>query len=386
MIYFDNAATTFPKPRAVASAMMKFMAEAAANPGRSGHKLSLKAAGEVYKCRTAAAELFHAPGPECVAFTLNATQAVNFALKGFLKSGMHVITSDLEHNAVMRPLYKMATNGLYFSAAKVDLEDDNVTLQNFERQITKETTMIVCTHASNVCGRMLPIEKIGELCHECGLKFLVDASQTAGIIPINMEKAHIDYLCMPGHKSLYGPMGTGILIAKNGESLETIMEGGTGSNSVNLAQPDIMPDRFESGTVNAVGITGLYEGIRYVKDRQDQIYKDEKKLLLELYDKLSETPLIQLYTPRPLHGYMPVLGFNIGTLSSEETVLKLDKMGFALRGGLHCSPAAHNRFNTLDRGMARASIGCFNNIAQVRMLVAAVRKIARQEDEKSKIH
>lgn len=379
MIYFDNAATSFPKPAQVGAAVARFIHDTGANPGRSGHKLSMEAAETVYACRKAVASYFHAPGVECVAFTLNATYAINFAMKGVLaKCGpmAHVVTSNLEHNAVMRPLYKLKVP---YTAAAVDLADDVSTLRNFEAALRPDTALMVCTHASNLCGRVLPIADIGALCHERGIPFLVDASQSAGMLPINMQACHIDYLCMPGHKSLYGPMGTGLMLAMHGETLDTLIEGGTGSNSVNLAQPDLMPDRFESGTVNAPGIAGLHAGIRFVRARGQDTYGKEMRLARMLYDGLHRIPGIRLYTPRPFYkGYVPVVSFNIGSRSSVEITSKLDKLGFALRGGLHCAPAAHRAFGTIDQGMVRASMGAFNTPDQVTALLAAIEKIAEE--------
>jgi len=376
MVYLDNAATTFPKPEVVYRAVYRFMTEKAANPGRSGHGLSMEAAREVYMCREAAAELFNAPGPECVAFTLNATHAINIALKGSVKSG-HVVTSGLEHNAVMRPLAKLAQSGVRYDVAQVDFHDDCVTAANFERLIKPETVMVVCTHASNLCGRVLPLKMLGEMCKSHGIVFLVDASQTAGLLPIDMKDMNIDFLCMPGHKGLYGPMGTGMLIAARGEELDTLIEGGTGSNSSLLEQPDFMPDRLESGTVNAPGIAGLGAGIGFIASRSvEALYKKEMLLAQLLYDRLVDIKNIKLYTPRPGAGYVPVVAFNIGALSSVEAVSRLDRAGLALRGGLHCTPMAHTFFGTLDQGMIRASIGAFNTADDIHHLAAEVKKIS----------
>ncbi len=379
MIYLDNAATSFPKPPQVATAVARFIHDTGANPGRSGHRLSMAAAEAVYACRKATSSLFHAPGVECVCFTLNATYAINFAIKGIL-SGItkrtHVVTSNLEHNAVMRPLYKL---GVPYTAAIVDLTDDSKTLQNFKAAIKPETDLVVCTHASNLCGRVLPIKEIGALCQARGIPFLVDASQTAGILPIDMQAAGITCLCMPGHKGLYGPMGTGILIAVNGEKLNTLIEGGTGSNSVDLEQPELMPDRFESGTVNAPGIVGLHAGIRFARSRGQASYVKEMRLARMLYDGLHTTPGIKLYTPRPFNnGYVPVVSFNVGEKSSVEVTEALDKKGFALRGGIHCTPAAHQAFGTMEQGMVRVSIGPFNHAEQIAQLLVAVKKLAAE--------
>ncbi len=377
MIYLDNAATSFPKPQQVPAAVARFIHDTGANPGRSGHKLSMAAAEAVYDCRKALAKYFHAPGVECVSFTLNATFALNFALKGALAHagpGAHVVVSNLEHNAVMRPLAK---TGVPYTAALVDLSDDARTLSNFEAAMRPGTALMVCTHASNLCGRVLPIAKIGALCKARGVPFLVDASQSAGMLPIDMQACHIDFLCMPGHKGLYGPMGTGVLITADGGNLETLIEGGTGSNSSDLAQPDFTPDRFESGTVNAPGIVGLHAGLRFVRARGADAYVKEMHMARMLYDGLHRIPGIRLYTPRPFNdGYVPVVSFNIGDRSSVEVTSKLDKLGFALRGGLHCAPAAHRAFGTLDQGMARVSLGAFNRPEHIEALLSAVKRLA----------
>lgn len=238
--------------------------------------------------------------------------------------------------------------------------------------------MIACTHASNVCGRVLPIKRLGALCRERGLKFLVDASQTAGIVKIDMRECGIDYLCMPGHKSLYGPMGTGLLITSCGDKLETLIEGGTGSNSVSYEQPDFMPDRMESGTVNAPGIAGLRAGLKFVaKIQSGSILKNEMECALLLYDKLAKIDGVTLYTPRPNDGYVPVVSFNIDGMGSSDMAAWLDKHNFALRGGLHCSPAAHTRFFTLPGGMVRASFGAFNVKNDAIRLASAVTQATR---------
>lgn len=383
VIYLDNAATTFPKPAAVMTAVMRFMSERAANPGRSGHALSMKAAETVYRCRESAARFFHAPGPENVAFCLNATQAINTALKGCGLAGKAVVTSTVEHNAVMRPLHKLAGQGVVCRTADIADGDDAI-VENFRRALTPQTAMIACTHASNVTGRVLPIGRLGALCKEKGLLFLVDASQSAGVLPIDMEAMHIDYLCMPGHKGLYGPMGTGLLIAADGTELDTLLEGGTGSDSLRLEQPAYLPDRLESGTVNAPGIAGLGAGLSYVARRGvENIYREEHALALRLYDLLADIPNVNLYTPRPETGYVPVVSFNIEGMTSVEAASALDKAGFALRGGLHCCPAAHRRYGTLETGMVRASFGAFNTARDAALLAAAIRRLAAQKADRA---
>lgn len=386
MIYLDNAATTFPKPASVSQAVYEFMRDKAANPGRSGHRLSMSAAYEVYSCREAVSDFFHAPGPECVAFTLNATQSINMALKGALAgSGGHIVTSDLEHNAVMRPLYRLGAVGISYTAAKVDLENDDATYEAFERAVLPNTVMIACTHASNVCGRMLPIRRLGQLCRERGILFLVDASQTAGSVKIDMQDCGIDFLCMPGHKGLYGPMGTGVLVTSRGETLATLIEGGTGSNSSSFEQPSEMPERMESGTINAPGIAGLRAGIKFVSKLQSGgILRNETDCALTLYDRLKQIEGVELYTPRPGEGYVAVVSFNINGVASSKAAELLDRRGFALRGGLHCSPAAHLRFDTLPQGMVRASFGAFNTKNDAERLASAVAQITKMSSSHKK--
>ena len=298
------------------------------------------------------------------------------ALKGALTSGGHVITSCLEHNSVVRPLYALGSAGVRYTFANVDLEDDDATLRSFEEQITTDTVMIACTHASNLCGRILPIERIGKLAKAYNLLFLVDAAQTAGIIPISMAKSEIDYLCVPGHKSLYGPQGTGLLICKNGETLNTIIQGGTGSISMDLEQPDFMPDRIEPGTQNTPGIVGLRAGIEFVRSKTS--HKHELDLAIKVYDTLNAIPNVILYTPRIDEKYVPLICFNIDGISSNEVSAKLNKDNICVRAGLHCTPFAHYFFGTSEIGMVRASIGMFNTSSQIEYFCECVKKIAKK--------
>jgi cysteine desulfurase/selenocysteine lyase len=376
VIYLDNAATSFPKPPSVIKAFKDGIVKYGGNPGRSGHNMSMEAARQIYLCRDAANCFFDASGPECVAFTYNTTYAINLALKGALTKGGHVITSCLEHNSVVRPLYALGSIGIRYTFANVDLYDDDATLKAFEEQITTDTVMIACTHASNLCGRILPIERIGKLAKAYNLLFLVDAAQTAGIIPISVAKSGIDYLCIPGHKSLYGPQGTGLLICKNGESLNTIIQGGTGSISMDLEQPDFMPDRIEVGTLNTPGIVGLKAGIEFVKLKTN--HKNEMDLAIKVYDNLKSYENVILYTPRIDEKYVPLICFNINGISSNEVSAQLNQAGICVRAGLHCTPFAHQFFGTSEIGMVRASIGMFNTAAQINYFCECVKKIAKK--------
>ena len=373
MIYFDNAATTGKKPTEVIRAVDGALRELSANPGRSGHNASLKTADAVYSVREKTAEFFGASGAENVVFTLNCTHSINCVIKGVLKKGEHAVTSSLEHNSVMRPLIK---EEIPFDTAYVSLADDSLTLREFERKIRPNTRLVICTGASNVLGKTLPIAEIGALCRERGVLFAVDAAQIAGVMPINMRQMNIDYLCVAPHKGLYAPMGIGVLICE--KPIEnTIIEGGTGTNSAELVQPEGLPERLESGTVNVPEIMGLSAGIDYVNGLGiKKIYTHEMKLIRYLYKELSKNDRVQLYTPEPRDGlYAPVLSFNIYGKSSAEVSQYLNSKGIAVRGGLHCAPSAHRQIGTLDIGAVRVSVAAFNTSAEIESLIKAIKQI-----------
>ena len=378
MIYFDNAATTYPKPPQVLNAVNYALKNYGANPGRSGHKMSIAAAEEMYRCRLAASEFFHADGAECVAFTLNCTEAINMVLKGLLKPGDHVVTSCLEHNAVMRPLQAMAAKGVTYTAAQVFPGDNDRTLDAFRKALKANTALIICTHASNVWGIRLPIERICALGKEYGIPIAIDSAQSAGVLPIDVQDFGIDYLCCAGHKGLYGPMGTGMLITSKGSGLSTIIEGGTGTGSASFEQPDTMPDRMESGTPNLAGISGLRAGIEFVRRKGiATIYRHEMQLTQALYDRLKSMKGIRLYTDRPELGTdAPVLSLNVEGMHSEEVGQTLSRKGFAVRSGLHCAPAAHRFMGTLEEGGAvRVCPSIFSNMNEIHGFVLALMKI-----------
>ena len=377
MIYLDNAATTFPKPQQVTNAVSYALKNYGANPGRSGHSMSIAGAEEIYHCRSDAADLFHAPGPECVVFTLNCTHATNMVLKGLLKPGDHVVTSCLEHNAVMRPLQAMSADGITFTAAQVYPEDNDATVNSFRQALQANTKLIICMQASNVWGIRLPVERIAALGKEYGIPIAIDCAQSAGVIPIDMQDSGFDYLCIAGHKGLYGPMGTGMLITANGPQLSTIIEGGTGTGSVSYTQPETMPDRFESGTPNVSGIAGLRAGMQFVKNRGiSTIFNHELMLTQALYDRLSGMKGVILYTARPTTlYYVPVLSFNVEGKDSEQVCKKLNEFGIAVRAGLHCSPAAHTFMGTLRQGAVRVCPSAFSNMNEIQAFVLALMKI-----------
>ena len=377
MIYLDNAATTFPKPQQVTNAVNYALKNYGANPGRSGHTMSIAGAEEIYRCRSDAAELFHAPGPECVVFTLNCTHATNMVLKGLLKPGDHAVTSCLEHNAVMRPLNAMSADGITYTAAQVFPGDNDATVNSFRKALQANTKLIVCMQASNVWGIRLPVERIAALGKEYGIPSAIDCAQSAGVIPIDMQDSGFDYLCIAGHNGLYGPMGTGMLITANDTQLSTIIEGGTGTGSVSYVQPETMPDRFESGTPNVSGISGLRAGMQFVKNRGiTTIFNHELMLTQALYDRLSGIKGVLLYTARPTALYsVPVLSFNVEGKDSEEVCKKLNEFGIAVRAGLHCSPAAHTFMGTLRQGAVRVCPSAFSNMNEINVFVLSLIKI-----------
>lgn len=378
MIYLDNAATTFPKPMSVRKAVNECLRDYSANPGRGGHMLSIKASEEVFACRTALSDFFNAAGPDRVIFTQSCTVSINTVLKGVLKPGDHVICSCLEHNAVARPLNKLVKNGISFDKATVFTGDFDATVRSFEALIKNNTKMIICTHASNVTGAVLPIEKLGKLCRDYGLLFAVDAAQSAGVLDIDMEKQNIDYLCIAAHKGLYAPMGVGVLIADS-EIPETLVEGGTGSLSRLLEQPEFMPDKFESGTVNLSGIAGLRAGVNFVKTKQrERIYSSELSLIKKAYLGLAKIEGVKLYTPPPVpFVFAPVLSFNIEGISSEKVGEALNKLGIAVRPGLHCAPFAHEVLGTIDGGTVRIAPSVSTAQADIERLLSAVKNVVK---------
>ena len=378
LIYFDNSATTYPKPLMVNNAVALSMKKFGANPGRSGHKLSRNSSREVQHCREVASELFGVRSPENVAFTLNCTQALNMVIKGLLKPGDHVVTSCLEHNAVMRPLSKLEkTIGVSYTVAKVYPGDNDKTVDSFRNAINSETKLIICTHASNVLGVKLPVARIAALAHIYKIPILVDGAQSAGIVPIDVQKMGIDFLCLAGHKGLYGPMGTGMLITNKHEMLDTIIEGGTGTDSMKLCQPKIMPQKFESGTPNIPGICGLRAGMEFVKNKGiNNIFNHELKLMQYLYDNLKQISSVKLYMPRPHRDYfVPLISFNLRDYISDKVGKFLDVNEIEVRTGLHCAPSAHEFIGTLETGTVRVSPSIFNTKQEVDRFINVIKKI-----------
>lgn len=379
MIYFDNAATSFAKPKSVYSAVQNVMKNFGANPGRSGHSLALQAGAKVYECRRKTAQFFGCPKEENVVFTLNGTMALNMAIKGVARKGDHFIISCLEHNAVARPMQSLKHKGIIDYDVATVSDNDEKTVENFEKLLRKNTRAIVCTHVSNVFGNILPIQKIGQLARERGIIFIVDAAQSAGILPIDVKKMNIDFLCMPAHKGLFAPMGLGVLISCSDIPLDTVLEGGTGSASSSLFQPDFLPDRLESGTVNLPAIAGLSAGIDFINSVGiKNILAHEQRMMQYIYNEFSQMRGIELYTPCPEYpNFAPLLSFNIKGLSSDATAYLLDEENVAVRAGLHCAPLAHNHYGTTACGTVRLSPSVFNTNEQARYIVRIVKKIKK---------
>ncbi len=375
MIYLDNAATTSPKPQRVIKAVYNALANLSANPGRSGHTPSQSAAEAVYTVRTKAAEMFNAPSAESVIFTPNCTAAVNYVLKGLLRPGDQVLTSSFEHNAVVRPLTALKSYGIDFNVFEVDPDDEEVTFRNFTRSVKERVRMVVCTHASNVTGTTLPIKQIGQFCRQHGILFAVDAAQSAGVLSIDINDMCIDYLCVAPHKGLYAPMGTGMLIVANTPP-SAIMEGGTGTNSIDLNQPTELPEKFESGTVNLPGIAGIGAGIDFVNEKGiENIRRHELSLIKLAFNRLAHTKGVTLYCNR-WDNKAPLISFNVKGINSVEVANQLNRREIAVRAGLHCAPFTHKRLGTIDTGTVRLAPSVFTKEADILKATEHIAKMA----------
>ena len=375
MIYLDNGATSFPKPLSVRQNVDISLKKFSANPGRSGHSLSLRAAKEIFECRKRLKELFNVNSEEEIIFTENCTMALNTVIFGLLNEGDHVLISSMEHNSVTRPLESLKDKGVTYSTFDYSY-DDNETVDNVRNLIKPETKLVICTHASNVFGFRFPIERICALCHAYGILFCVDSAQSAGVFYIDVGTNQYDFVCMSGHKSLYGPMGTGVLILNN-RNIKPLLYGGTGTESVKKSQPEGLPEKFESGTQNMNGISGLKAGVDFVKNRGiKNIYNHEYKLAKRLFNGLANNRKVITYNKSFDYGKVaPVVSFNIDGVYSEDLVAKLNKYGIMTRGGLHCSPLAHTTMNTIENGTVRVVPGAFNTINDINYLLNVIRKL-----------
>ncbi len=382
MIYLDNAATSWPKPPDVVRAMARFLEEVGANPGRSGHRLSVEAGRIVYRTREALAALFDLPDPLRIVFAPNATYALNLTLRGLLRPGDHVITSSMEHNAVMRPLRALEAQGVALTVVPC-AADGTLDPEDIRRALRPETTLIVLNHASNVSGTILPVAEVGRIARQADRLFLVDAAQTAGVVPISMREMEIDLLAFTGHKGLLGPTGTGGLAIGERvplERFEPLVRGGTGSRSEYEVQPDFLPDKFEGGTLNAVGLAGLLAALSYLQERGlSAIRAHETALMEHLLVGLQSIPGVSVYGPADPARRVAVVSFNVaGRMPSEVALLLDERYNIACRPGLHCAPTAHRTLGTFPTGTVRFSLGPFNTPDEIERAVQAVAGLAEE--------
>lgn len=379
MIYLDNAATSYPKPECVIEAMKDYCRNVGVNAGRSAYRQAIEASHIVFETREAVAHLIGVKDSSRVIFTQNATEALNLAILGLqLKEGDRIITSSTEHNSVMRPLrYLEQEEGIRVEVVEC-LPDGQLRAERLEAEITKNTKLIVVNHASNVIGTIQPIREIGRIARKHDIPFLVDAAQTIGCLPIDVDADNIELLAFAGHKGLMGPQGIGCLYVKKGIDLTPLKFGGTGSNSESQFQPDFLPDKFESGTLNLPGIAGLHAGIKFVLNEGiDNIRNHIHKLAEMLIKQLSKIDEIVIYGPRDLSFQKGVVSINMKNMEPSEVGDLLDKKyGIAVRVGLHCSPQAHKTIGTFPKGTVRIGLGLFNTLEDIDKLCKALCQIA----------
>lgn len=380
MIYFDNAATSWPKPESVYKAVEHCMRETGANPGRSGHQMSIEAGRVIFNARADLCDFFNAGDEARVALAFNTTDALNIAIKGLLRKGDHVITSSIEHNSVMRPLRMLESKGDIEITVIRCSPEGFIDIDEIEKNIKDNTRLVTTTHASNVIGTILPIAEIGAMLKGCSQTyFLVDAAQTAGVYPIDVQKLNVDLLAFAGHKGLLGPQGTGGLYIAEGmeDVLVTLKEGGTGSRSEEEIHPDILPDKFESGTKNTPGLAGLSAGIEYIMEKGlDNIRKHEENLTRLLINKLQEIDKITIYGPKDASKQTAVISINVEGLPSSDVGYYLDsEYSVMTRVGLHCAPTTHKTIGTSPDGTVRLSMGLFNTEEEVHSVCEALKQI-----------
>ncbi len=372
IINFDNAATTFPKPESVKRAVDEAMEKYGGNAGRGGHALAAATSEAVYSARETAAEFFGAE-PENVVFAMNCTHALNMAIQGVMSDGGHMIISGLEHNSAARPAAKLASEGkITLSIAQV-YPDDDATVESFRRLIRSDTKAIVCTLAGNVTGQITPYRRIGELCRERGICFIADGAQACGLLDIKMSDG-INILCTAGHKGLYGITGTGLLITDGKYPIKPIIQGGTGTESMSLRQPELTPESLESGTVGVIGIMSLKAGIGFVKKTGiRRIFEHEERICRRFMKELSTDSRIVFYRDPSAH-YVPIVSFNIAGMNSNEAAARLAEKGYCLRAGYHCSALAHTQLGTAS-GTVRFSPSVFSREEDAIKLALTIKKL-----------
>lgn len=381
MIYLDNAATSWPKPPEVLRAMTDVLERAGGNPGRSGHRSSIAAARIIYDTREEISQFFGISDPLRVIFTGNATHAINLALIGMLKPGDHVVTSSMEHNAVMRPLRSLEKQGIRLSIAAC-ASDGCLDVGAVAAVMRSDTRLVVLTHASNVTGTLLPIGEVATIAHKAGALLLVDAAQTAGVIPIDMTATGIDLLAFTGHKELQGPPGVGGLVIADGidvAQIRPLVCGGTGSRSESEEQPDDLPDKFESGTANLAGIAGLHAGLQWIKERGiEETQAHLQTLSGALIEGLSSLPNVKIYGTLDPHRSVAVVSFTVTGSPVSEIGLRLDEdYSILSRVGLHCAPAAHKTIGSFPEGTVRLAPGVFTTMEDIQQTIRAMGRVLR---------
>ena len=379
MIYFDNAATTMRKPDCVVQAVTEALCSMG-NSGRGVHEGALSASRIIYDTRIALAELFGAESPERIAFTANSTQALNIAIKGVLNPGDHVITTALEHNSVLRPLYELEERGVQLTILPAD-KAGNIRYEDFEQEIRPNTRAIVTTHGSNLTGNLLDIGRLGGIAKKYGLLYIVDASQTAGVFDIDVQQMHIDILCFTGHKGLLGPQGTGGLYVRDGVEVRPLLSGGSGVQTYLRSHPAQMPTALEAGTLNGHGIAGLGAAVRHILDTgMETIRQKEQALMWEFYTQVRQIPGITVYGDFTTKNRCPIVTLNVRDYDSGEVSDALaSEYGIATRPGAHCAPLMHKALGTVEQGAVRFSFSHYNTEEEINFAVSALRELAQEE-------
>ena len=379
MIYFDNAATTMRKPECVIEAVAAAM-RSLGNAGRGVHEASLEASRTLFDTRCLMADFFGAENPKQIAFTANSTEALNIAIKGLFEPGDHVITTVLEHNSVLRPLYELQEKGIRLSFVGCD-GSGQPDYDAFETLIDGDTKGIVCTHGSNLTGNLVDIARIGRIAHEHGLLFVADASQTAGVFPINVREMQIDVLCFTGHKSLMGPQGTGGLYVREGLKVRPLLSGGSGVQTYSRTHPAEMPTALEAGTLNGHGIAGLHAAVEYIRETGMNVIREkEQALMRQFHEGVSRNPKIRVYGDFSDYNRCPVVALNIGDYDSSEVSDELFMTyGIATRPGAHCAPLMHEALGTVSQGAVRFSFSYFNTEEEVSQALDALAELTADE-------
>lgn len=379
VIYLDHAATSWPKPSGVLEAMNRTLLQEGANPGRGGHRMAVSAGKRLMRCRMVLARLFHIRNPLDIALTLNTTMALNMAIHGYIRQGDHVVATGIEHNSVWRPLEWLKQHkGVQITYVHTD-ESGNLDLRHMEEAIRSDTRLVVCNHSSNLLGSILPVQAISELAHRKGAKLLVDAAQSAGLVPIDVQEMGIDMLAFPGHKGLLGPTGTGGLYINPDVELEPLLQGGTGSHSEEPSQPLTRPDRYEAGTPNTIGAAGLEAGVQYVLHESEQaLYNKEWALSQQLMEGLLEIPSLRVLGPSLGEPRTGIVAVHAPKWDSAALAYELDRQyGIAVRAGYHCTPLAHQMAGTFGEGAVRFSVGWNTTATQVDQAIAAMRELCQ---------